>query len=141
MKKKGFTLFELLVSISIIAILTALATISYSAAQKKARDSKRIQDMDAIQKAEEQWYLTNNSTYNTACTPGSVWRDTVGNIAFTVPNDPKSTAHYYVNCPSGTHLYCYCAQMENPTGNSSDSTCDNISANGTGAWECVTNQQ
>ena len=46
MKNKGFTLFELLVSISIIALLTALATISFSSAQKKARDSKRIQDME-----------------------------------------------------------------------------------------------
>ena len=33
--KNGFTLFELLVSISIIAILTALAIVSYSSAQKR----------------------------------------------------------------------------------------------------------
>ena len=58
-KRKGFTLFELLVSISIIAILTALATVSYSIAQKKARDARRTQDMDAIRKAQELYYSQN----------------------------------------------------------------------------------
>ncbi len=46
----GFTLFELLVSISIIAILTAMVSLSYSVAQKKARDARRRQDMESVQK-------------------------------------------------------------------------------------------
>ena len=44
----GFTLFELLVSISIIAVLTAIAVVSYGGLNKKARDSRRIADLEKI---------------------------------------------------------------------------------------------
>lgn len=49
----GFTLIELLVVISIIGILAALASASYSDSQKKSRDSRRKSDLTAIQKALE----------------------------------------------------------------------------------------
>lgn len=49
----GFTLIELLVVISIIGILAALATFSYTDSQRKARDTKRKSDLIAIQKALE----------------------------------------------------------------------------------------
>lgn len=142
-KKRGFTLFELLVSISIIAILTALATISYSSAQKKARDARRVEDMDAFQKAEEQWYMVNKSAYNAACFPGSQWQDSGGNIVFTVPSDPKSTSgwtNYKTGPGCSAAAYCLCANLENSTGNSIGFNCD-MSANGAGPWQCVINQQ
>jgi prepilin-type N-terminal cleavage/methylation domain-containing protein len=59
--KQGFTLFELLVSISIVGILSALAIVSFSSAQKKARDSRRVQDMELVGKAAEQYMLNNSS--------------------------------------------------------------------------------
>ncbi|KKR50177.1 MAG: General secretion pathway protein G [Candidatus Curtissbacteria bacterium GW2011_GWA1_40_16] len=52
-KKRGFTLIELLVVISIIGILAAFIVASFTAAQQKARDSRRKADLDALKKALE----------------------------------------------------------------------------------------
>jgi len=52
-KQDGFTLFELLVTISIIAILTAVAVVSFGGMTKKARDSRRIADLQNIRVALE----------------------------------------------------------------------------------------
>ena len=138
-------MFELLVSISIIAILTALATISYSAAQKKARDSRRIQDVESIQKAEEQYFMLSNATYKPGFSVGSSWVVN-GATIFVFPTDPKSgwtdyaslATCYYTgpNCTS----YCACAKLENLTGNSNVTDCS-AWVNGTGQYYCVMSQQ
>jgi general secretion pathway protein G len=47
----GFTLVELLVAISILAILSAIGLAAYSKSQELARDAKRRGDVDAIKKA------------------------------------------------------------------------------------------
>jgi prepilin-type N-terminal cleavage/methylation domain-containing protein len=46
--KLGFTLFELLVSISIIAVLTAVAVVSFGGLNKKTRDARRSSDLEKI---------------------------------------------------------------------------------------------
>ena len=56
--KRGFTLIELLVTIAIIAILAAVGFTVYNSAQKSARISKRIQDLDAIKQAIETFKST-----------------------------------------------------------------------------------
>ena len=50
-KTKGFTLVELLVVIAIIGLLSTLAIISLGGIREKARDTKRVNDMQAAQKA------------------------------------------------------------------------------------------
>ncbi|EKD90594.1 MAG: hypothetical protein ACD_30C00112G0035 [uncultured bacterium] len=49
----GFTLIELMITISIIAILAVTGIIIYTGAQKRARDSKRRQDITSITQALE----------------------------------------------------------------------------------------
>lgn len=134
MSKKGFTLFELLVSISIIGILTALISFSFSAAQRKARDSRRMQDMKAVQSAAEQYYGLNSYSYPlSTTTPWVVNSQTVLEI---YPTDPKSGS--YVSSFSAT-AYCVCALLENTTsGNASNSTCTFAAG---GSYFCVKNQQ
>ena len=52
MKKwRAFTLVELLVVVAIIGILATVVVISYSGAQKKARDARRSSDINQIQTA------------------------------------------------------------------------------------------
>ncbi|PJE66807.1 hypothetical protein COU93_02235 [Candidatus Shapirobacteria bacterium CG10_big_fil_rev_8_21_14_0_10_36_6] len=131
--KFGFTLFELLVSISIIAILTAIASMSFSGAQKKARDARRAQDMNSIQKAAEQYYSQNNYTY-----PSSTGVLVSSGLMQLWPSDPKGvgfTAYVY----NIATTYCACAAVENTaSGNSSANTCTFASS---GAYYCVKSQQ
>ena len=47
-KQKGFTLVELLVVIVVIGILAGISTVSYNGAQQRARDTKRIHDVESI---------------------------------------------------------------------------------------------
>lgn len=59
MYKRGFTLVELLVVIAIIGILASIVMVSLRTAQMKARDTKRIADIKAIQLALETYYNDN----------------------------------------------------------------------------------
>src|SRR5574344_1470925 len=59
-KKYGFTLFELLVSISIIAVMTAVAVVSFGGLNKKTRDQRRISDVEKVRVALESYKQINN---------------------------------------------------------------------------------
>ncbi len=133
----GFTLFELLVVISIIAIITAVGVASYSSAQKRARDARRKQDMQAIQKAFEQYYASNDSVYP----------DTRASAREIMPAfplaDPKS-GDLYDGQPNDELLttgYCICAELDIlETGNSDDS-CTFVFGVASGDFYCVSNLQ
>lgn len=96
-KAWGFTLLELLVSISIIGILISLASVSYSSAQKKARDSKRQGDLKSIQNAMEQYYSVCGYRYPTnipgAASPIQCPTGTV-TVLESYPVDPKTGTLY-----------------------------------------------
>lgn len=137
--KSGFTLFELLVSISIIGILTALASVAFSGAQKKARDARRMQDMKAVQTAAEQYY-SQSANYNYPITNSGSWVSGTGStIIALLPSDPKSTGWTAYSYTQTTSDYCICASMESSTnGNSTTAACAFATS---GAYFCVKNQQ
>lgn len=117
-RKYGFTLIELLIVIALIAILTAISAVSFSTIQKKSRDSRRINDLKAIQNAFEQYY-GDNSAYPSSCaSPGDTY------LPSGMPTDPKGVTPYIYGtgavCDSTG--YCYCATLENTTGGNSSTT-------------------
>jgi len=67
--KKGFTLVELLVVISIIGVLSAILMVNFVGTRERARDSQRIQDMNTIKNALRLYYNDFQSypVSNSAC--------------------------------------------------------------------------
>lgn len=57
MSKNGFTLLEVLVATTILGILMAIVTISFQAANRNARDTKRQADLEEIRGAIERYRL------------------------------------------------------------------------------------
>ena len=51
MKKRGFTLIELIVVVAIIAILSSIVSTQFSTIRSKSRDARRISDVIQIKKA------------------------------------------------------------------------------------------
>jgi prepilin-type N-terminal cleavage/methylation domain-containing protein len=113
---RGFTLLELLVVISIVAILVALGAASYSTAQKKARDAARKGDLRAIGNSLEQYYSVCGNVY---ITPGSAIYCTSPSIGIlpTVPKDPRGTPYVCSGCSSSGYTLCANnMEAESPTG-------------------------
>jgi len=98
--KHAFTLIELIVVITIIAILVSAISISWSKAQLKSRDSRRKSDLKAIQQALDTYFETTNSF------PGSTFDGKIRCLeqSFTAPS-------YYQDIPLagivwGTNFTC-----------------------------------
>lgn len=128
--RKGFTLLELLVVISIIGILVTMGAVAFSTAQRKGRDAKRHGDIKSIQSAYEQYYADNNS-YDVDCSNmGATYQPGGG------PTDPQTGAPY--SCTYDADSYCVCGLLdEEGSGNASDTAC----TFGAGDYYCVTNLQ
>ena len=136
MKNKGFTLVELLVVISIIAILSVLGISLFGGVQQKARDTQRRADINAIKAALEQRFDATSATYPSFSTP-----PVVNGLISTwfanseIPVDPVSSAHYQgIPLTTPFKTFKICATMESAGGVDDDS--------GTaGTQACVNNQQ
>lgn len=102
LKSKGFTLVELLVVMTIIAILAGLGLVSYQGARKSARDGKRKADLEQIRSALEM-YRADNGTY-----PADLSGTFLTYI--TLPTDPLSGRLYPYTFVSGA--YTLCAALE-----------------------------
>ncbi len=119
-KNLAFTLLELLVVIGIIGILVGLGSFSYSTAQKKARDSKRKGDLQAIRNGLEQYYSVCGFIYPTPNSNGAfdeiVCLDPSTAVLPTVPIDPRTTTPYPCSGCAGTSFsICAPAMESEPT--------------------------
>jgi len=126
-KKSGFTLFELLVSISIIAILTAIAVVSFGGLNKKTRDARRTSDLEKIRLSLEAARQT-GGTY-----PDNLSSLVGASLLDSGPVDPKGVGYSY-NYEVGTSGFNYvlCAQMED-IGSTNISISDNCGTNKCGS--------
>lgn len=108
-KRSGFTLMELLIVIAIIGVLASLAAVSYSSAQRRARDSQRQSDLKAIQNALEQYYADHDGNYPIGC--DTIADETDYLPEGVLPQDPKLGANYIFGTCDASQ-YRYCADLE-----------------------------
>ncbi len=131
-RKNGFSLIELLIVIALIAILTAIATASYTTMQKKARDSRRVSDLKAVQQGIEQSFAdTQSYPSGDGCVIDTMY------LPDNYPFDPKTKEGYSMSCPDTTS-YCVCATLEVESGNSA-SNCDGTVTDGN--FYCIHQRQ
>ncbi len=114
---KGFTLFELLVVVSIIGILIGFGTVAFSSAQKRARDARRQEDMTEVQAGLEQCHGLLGGAYPTGTyTAGDTVTCGSEVVIESFPSDPKDTMSYSGSV-SDADNYCFCAELESADGN------------------------
>lgn len=132
-KNKGFTLIELIVSVTIIAVLTIVGVISFSGTNKKARDSRRTADLENIRIALELYRQGTGSTY-----PADDQLNTlIPTYLKKMPQDPKGNIYTYT---SDGYDYSICANVEDIGSTSEDiSACTGEVVDGYVGFYMVTN--
>jgi len=108
----GFTLIEILISIAVIALLTAIGIVSYVSINRNARDAKRKGDIEQIRSALE-LYRSDNYTYPPVSTNGFVGASNLStplaDYIASIPLDPRRDEYQYqaTSCQDTTTGPCY----------------------------------
>ena len=128
--RRGFTLIEIMVSVSIMVILTIIGVVSYSQINKRSRDVKRKGDIEQIRSALEM-YRSDDVGYPAGNYPNwGIASDYLGILVGTyipaIPTDPQQSSwnYYYIatNMDDNKYYgYCVCGMLE--TINALSSTC------------------
>jgi general secretion pathway protein G len=143
MRKRGFTLIEILVAATIIAVLSVVGVASYTSINKRSRDAKRKSDLEQVRSALEM-FRVDNGFYPTGTNavfvkldvldPGDGSGPFVSTYMPSIPMDPQNTAlstksYYYAPLGTGApfYSYCICATVESEAGSS---TCTGVTLPG-----------
>jgi prepilin-type N-terminal cleavage/methylation domain-containing protein len=127
---KGFTLIELLIAITIIAILATVGFVAFQGITQKARDDKRIADLNSIRNAKESYYTSGaylallDSQFNSGSVPtdptggsncGTDSNKICGYCSVAAKGEPTSgTCTAVTNgTPGAGASYIVCANLEN----------------------------
>lgn len=99
-KKPGFSFIELIVVVTIIAVLSVVGVVSFSSVNRRARDSRRISDLEKMRMALEMIKQVGR-TY-----PENI-SDLVPDYMATLPADPKTKSLYTYEQTAGGNGYRY----------------------------------
>ena len=93
-KQKGFTFIELLVVVTISALLMGAAMVGYSSISRRSRDTRRRTDIETIRSALELYRSENGSYPLSVSEGGSIG---IGGVVYLdpVPGDPKDGSYVY----------------------------------------------
>jgi len=128
-KKNGFTFIELLVTITIILIISTSAIVSFTSANKKARDNRRRTDLERIRTALELFRQEIGSYPGTAAIGNNYVQGNsgsglvkAGGVGFidVFPVDPAAlsigTSYYYNRLTQYTYEMAACLEVETGSG-------------------------
>lgn len=111
----GFTLIEVLVTATIIALLSTIGISGFQAVTRSGRDALRKADLESIRsaleiyKSEEGYYPDDNNS----CSAESIL---VPDYINSYPPDPKSPTYQYCYNQTSNLTYTLCAHLENGSG-------------------------
>ena len=117
MKRFGFTLIEIMVSVAIIAVLTSMAAVSFTSAQRNARDGKRKADLEQVRAA---LVIYRTDAANGQYPPSINWSSMSpiqSSLSSSNVQDPKASPYpqYQYTYNAGQNTFTLCATMEKAT--------------------------
>lgn len=108
--KRGFTLIETLVVMSIIGLILSIVLASLSASKQKARDDKRVSDIATMRLVLEQYYDLCNQyppTINASASAGCPAGQSLGSLIAAMPVPPEGGSYTYTAFGTGTVCRSY----------------------------------
>lgn len=114
MKRKGFTLIEVLIVVAIVGILASVVLVGLGPIQRRGRDARRISDLRQAQTALELYY-NKNGNYPASASWSSLTATlkAAGIGISNIPNDPSTGKNYVYGSDSSS--YVVGATMEDAT--------------------------
>ena len=140
-KQQGFTLVEIMVAVSIVAILATIAIITYSSVLNSTRNQQRARDLFSIQQALE---LFRHDKYTYPLSPVALG-NLSPNYLPSLPVDPVSGKPYqyapgddctYTRTSQTCVSYILCAAREGGADSGMPSGCQNLMCDGTTTGSC-----
>lgn len=126
LRRRGFTLIEILIVVAIIAILSSVVLVGLGPTRRLGRDSKRIADLKQVQQGLELYnlkcgYYPGTAQASTPCGSFSVistWANltaalTGSNLDISsISNDPTAGSNYFYGTSGGGTGYIIGARLE-----------------------------
>lgn len=132
--KKGFTIIELLIVISVIAILIGIALPRFRGMQEEGNIAKAKGELRTLQTAVESYYIHNNNAYPTALS--SLTTATPNIIGSSLPTDPFTSGSNYGYAQS-TNVRFYVIYSVGVGGNGSATINDTGTVTETNGSSCI----